>query len=149
MNDPKKAKTVLFWKEKAAHTEGSNVGESQEWRDYLSGLCQWEEARFSTVQGFPCPCQGRNFAGSGYRIPRAFQLHANSLLPKKRSKNHPLTKQQRKENHQISGKRIFVEHAIRFVKRFRILSERYRNRRNRFALRFSLIAGVCNFDRST
>ena len=76
------------------------------------------------------------------------QLHANSLLPKKRSKNHPLTKQQRKDNHEISSKRIFVEHAIRFVKRFRILSERYRNRRKRFALRFSLIAGICNFDRS-
>ena len=76
------------------------------------------------------------------------QMHANSLLPKKRSKNHPLTKQQRKENREISRKRIFVEHAIRFVKRFRILSERYRNRRKRFALRFSLIAGICNFDRS-
>ena len=75
------------------------------------------------------------------------KLHANSLLPKKRSKNHPLTKQQRKENREISRKRIFVEHAIRFVKRFRILSERYRNRRNRFSLRFSLIAGICNFDR--
>ena len=75
------------------------------------------------------------------------QIHANSLVPKKRSKNHPLSKQERKDNREISKKRIFVEHAIRFVKRFRILSERYRNRRNRFALRFSLIAGICNFDR--
>ena len=85
-------------------------------------------------------------ADTGYQ--GLVQLHANSLLPKKRSKNHPLSKQQRKDNHEISSKRIFVEHAIRFVKRFRILSERYRNRRNRFALRFSLIAGICNFDRS-
>ena len=76
------------------------------------------------------------------------QMHANSLLPKKRSRNHPLSKQERKENREISRKRIFVEHAIRFIKRFRILSERYRNRRKRFALRFSLIAGICNFDRS-
>ena len=75
------------------------------------------------------------------------QIHANSLLPKKRSKNHPLTDHERKSNRKISRKRIFVEHAIRFVKRFRILSERYRNRRKRFALRFSLIAGICNFDR--
>ena len=57
-------------------------------------------------------------------------IHASSLLTKKRSKNHPLSKQEHK-----------------FVKRFRILSERYRNRRNRFALRFSLTAGICNFDR--
>ena len=41
---------------------------------------------------------------------------------------------------------IFMD-GIRFVKRFRILSERYRNRRKRFALRFSLVAGICNFDR--
>ncbi len=74
-------------------------------------------------------------------------LHSNSSLPKKRSKTHPLTKQERRENREVSRQRIFVEHAIRFVKRFRILSERYRNRRNRFALRFSLIAGICNFDR--
>ena len=85
-------------------------------------------------------------ADTGYK--GLVQLHSNSLLPKKRSKNHPLTKQQRKENHEISSRRIFVEHAIRFVKRFRILSERYRNRRKRFALRFALIAGICNFDRS-
>lgn len=74
-------------------------------------------------------------------------LHANSSLPQKRSKKHPLTKQERRENRIISSQRILVEHTIRFVKRFRILSERYRNRRHRFALRFSLIAGICNFDR--
>ena len=75
------------------------------------------------------------------------QIHTNSLMSKKRSKHHPLTKQERKENREISRKRIFVEHSIRFLKRFRILSECYRNRRNRFALRFSLIASICNFDR--
>jgi len=73
-------------------------------------------------------------------------LHTTSSLPNKCSKNHPLTKRERRENKEISRQRIFVEHVIRFVKRFRILSERYRNRRNRFALRFSLIAGICNFD---
>jgi len=73
-------------------------------------------------------------------------LYSNSSLPKKRAKE-PLAKQELRENREISRRRILVEHAIRFVKRFRILSERYRNRRNRFALRFSLIAGICNFDR--
>lgn len=86
-------------------------------------------------------------ADIGYQ--RLAQLHANSLLSKKRSKNHPLTKQQRKNNHEISSNRIYVEHTIRFVKRFRILSECYRNRRKHFDLRFSLIASICNFDRST
>ena len=75
------------------------------------------------------------------------QIHVNSRLPKKRSKYHSLSNLERKHNREISKNRIFVEHAIRFLKRFRILSERYRNRRKRFALRFSLIAGICNFDR--
>ena len=48
----------------------------------------------------------------------------------------------RKHDFQLSK-----DSCIHFAKRFRILSERYRNRRKRFALRFSLIAGICNFDR--
>jgi hypothetical protein len=32
------------------------------------------------------------------------------------------------------------------VKRFKIVSDRYRNRRKRFGLRFSLIAGIYNFE---
>lgn len=72
---------------------------------------------------------------TGYQ--RLMKLYANSVLPKKRSKRHMLTKQQRRENREISQKRSVVEYAIRFVKRFRILSECYRNRRKHFALRFS------------
>ena len=73
-------------------------------------------------------------ADSGYQ--GLTKLHTNSVLPKKSSKNRPLSKQDRKQNRNISRKRIAV------VKRFRILSERYRNRRKRF----SLIAGICNFE---
>jgi len=39
-----------------------------------------------------------------------------------------------------------VENVIRSLKIFRILSERYRNRRKRFSLRFNLIAGLYNFE---
>ena len=83
-------------------------------------------------------------ADSGYQ--GITKLHANSVLPKKSTKNCPLSKQDRKQNRNISRKRIAVEHVIALVKRFRILSERYRNRRKRFSLRFSLIAGICNFE---
>jgi IS5 family transposase len=84
-------------------------------------------------------------ADSGYQ--GLAKLHANSVLPKKSTKNQPLSKQYQKQNRNISRKRIAVEHVIASVKRFRILSERYRNRRKRFSLRFSLIAGICNFER--
>jgi len=74
------------------------------------------------------------------------KVHPNSVLPKKRSKKQPLTKEEKKRNRTISSERAKNEHAIGFIKRFKIVSERYRNRRKRFGLRFNLIAGICNFD---
>jgi len=74
------------------------------------------------------------------------KIHANSLLPKKKTKKNLLTAEDKAANRKISGERVGNEHAIGFIKRFRILSERYRNRRKRFGLRFNLIAGICNFD---
>jgi hypothetical protein len=74
------------------------------------------------------------------------KIHANSLLPKKRTKKNPLTADDKKLNREISSERMCNEHAIGFIKRFKILSERYRNRRKRFALRFNLVAGICNVD---
>ena len=75
------------------------------------------------------------------------KIHFNSMLPKKRSKKNPLTDDDKLLNREISSERAANEHGIGFVKRFKILSERYRNRRKRFGLRFNLIAGLCNFDR--
>ena len=74
------------------------------------------------------------------------KYHKNSRLPKKSSKKRPLTKEDKLYNRIISSERVTNEHAIGFVKRFKILSERYRNRRKRFGLRFNLLAGICNFD---
>ena len=76
------------------------------------------------------------------------KIHAKSVLPKKKSKKHPLTAEDKANNRKISSERVTNEHAIGFIKRFKILSERYRNRRKRFGLRFNLIAGICNFDMS-
>jgi hypothetical protein len=73
-------------------------------------------------------------------------LHENSKIPAKKSKLHPLTKAQKTDNHNLSRERIFVENVIRRLKIFRILSERYRNRRKRFGLRFNLIAAIYNLE---
>jgi len=64
---------------------------------------------------------------------------------KKRTKRHPLSKVDTRQNHSISRERMFNEHIIGRLKRFRIVSERYRNRRKRFALRFNLTAKICSF----
>jgi len=73
-------------------------------------------------------------------------LHANSRTPKKNSKHHPLTIEQKAANRELARQRIYVEHVIGKVKVFRILSERYRNRRKRFGLRFNLIASHYNLE---
>lgn len=74
------------------------------------------------------------------------KIHANTELPKKRSKKNPLTKADKINNRNISAKRVLNENVIGVVKRFRIIAERYRNRRKRFNLRFNLIAGIYNFE---
>jgi transposase len=70
--------------------------------------------------------------------------HSNSQTPHKKSKHHPLAREQKAQNRQLSSERIVVEHALGRLKVFRILSERYRNRRKRFGLRFNLLPAVCN-----
>jgi transposase len=76
------------------------------------------------------------------------KLHGKSRTPKKRSKKRQLTKDERCANRELSRRRIVVENVIRSLKIFRILLERYRNRRKRFSLRFNLIAGLYNFELS-
>lgn len=55
-------------------------------------------------------------------------LHPNSVLPDKTSKNHPLTVEQKQNNRIISGIRVISEHAIGGFKRFKAASDIYRNR---------------------
>ena len=74
------------------------------------------------------------------------KLHAKSLLPKKNTRKNPLTKHEKAANRAISSRRALNENVIALLKRFRILSDKYRNRRKRFALRFSLIAGISNYE---
>ena len=73
-------------------------------------------------------------------------LHNNSQTPPKKSKHHPLTVDQKAANRELARQSIYVEHAIRRVKVFRILSERYHNRRKRFGLRYNLIASLYNLE---
>ncbi len=74
------------------------------------------------------------------------KLHTNCLKPVKANKKRPLSKEQKAANRAINSRRVVVEHAIRRLKIFRILGERYRNRRRRFGLRLNLIAALTNLE---
>ncbi len=82
-------------------------------------------------------------ADSGYQ--GICKYHKNSETPLKASKNHKLSASEKAYNRSISKKRIYIEHINRYLKRFRILSSRYRNKRRNFGLRISLICGIYNF----
>ena len=74
------------------------------------------------------------------------KIHANTLLPKKRTKKLPLSKQDKLDNQDISRDRVLNENVIGLLKRFKIIYDRYINRRKRFSLRFNLIAGIYNLE---
>ena len=76
------------------------------------------------------------------------KIHESTEVPKKKTKRKPLTREEKVKNREISSERVRNEHTIGFLKRFKILSERYRNRRKRFGLRFNLISGICNYELS-
>ena len=73
-------------------------------------------------------------------------IHANSELPKKKTKKNPLTQEDKQNNQKLASERVLNENVIGSIKRFKIISDRYRNRRKRFTLRFNLIAGIYNWE---
>jgi hypothetical protein len=77
---------------------------------------------------------------SGYQGLR--KLHAQTQMPKKKSKKSPLTQQDKRTNQSLSRERVANENVIGLLKRFKIIADRYRNRRKRFELRFNLIAAI-------
>ena len=83
-------------------------------------------------------------ADSGYQGLQ--KLHEKSRTPRKKPRKSELTEEQKQANRELARRRVMVEHVIRSLKIFRILAERYRNRRKRFSLRFNLIAGLYNYE---
>lgn len=57
-----------------------------------------------------------------------------------------LSHEDKKRNQELAKIRVVGEHVNRKLKVFKIFSERYRNRRKRFGLRFNLIAGLYNYE---
>jgi len=74
------------------------------------------------------------------------KLHWNSEIPKKKPRGGVLSVVEKMENRRISRERVFVENVIAKVKVFKILSNKYRNRRRRHKLRMTLICGIINYE---
>lgn len=98
----------------------------------------FKESKLAIAENIHC------LADAGYQ--GLMKLHTNSKTPYKSSKHHPLTLERKQANRALSSQRIYVEHVIGKLKVFRILSERYRNRRKRFGLHFNLVAAIYNLE---
>jgi hypothetical protein len=62
--------------------------------------------------------------------------------PKKKPKNGELTREEKKENKQISSERIFVEHLIRIIKIFKVMGERFRLKKEEYESVFLSVCGL-------
>ena len=94
-------------------------------------------------RGPPLPTSSHIYADSGYQGLQEY--HPAIDIPYKKSKKKPLTTEERDYNHALSSFRVRVEHSIGRLKFFKVLSERYRYPRNRYACKISIVAGIANF----
>jgi len=74
------------------------------------------------------------------------EIHKNSETPKKKPKGGELTQEEKSENKRISRERILIENVNAKIKVFKIMANKYRNRRKRHNLRTNLICGIINFE---
>jgi hypothetical protein len=88
---------------------------------------------------------------SGYRGLK--KVHANTLLPIRHKADIAKLSDEQKAtrkatNKMIASLRMKIEHVIGRVKNFKIVAERYRNRLKRLLLRFNLICGIVNYQKT-
>jgi hypothetical protein len=76
-------------------------------------------------------------------------IHKNSETPKKKPKGGELTLEEKLENRRISRERILIENINAKIKVFKIMANKYRNRRKRHNLRINLICGIINAETRT
>lgn len=98
----------------------------------------WQKSEVHCSQAIRC------LADKGYQ--GLAKQHHNSITPKRKPPRQSLSKLDKEVNRALARLRIGVEHGILRLKRFRVFSDRYRNRRRRFGLRLHLLAGIINHE---
>jgi hypothetical protein len=73
-------------------------------------------------------------------------VHANSIIPVKATKLHPLSGKEKAYNKWLARKRVIVEYINAKIKTFKCMAYPYRNHCKRHLLRLSLICGIINFE---
>jgi hypothetical protein len=93
-------------------------------------------------EGRPLPRNAEKYVDLAYQ---GLQKRTSGVfLPFRRRKHQRLTAEQKNYNRQQASFRMKVEHKIRELKVFKILSETYRNFGKKQHLRFNILGGIIN-----
>jgi hypothetical protein len=68
-----------------------------------------------------------------------------SSLPNKKKRNHELLQEEKEYNRNHSKKRIVIEHAICRLKKYRIMSDIFRNRLRKYNRVSDIVSGLVNY----
>ncbi len=147
---PVKGQKIYYSGKKKQHTLKSQLVVNQgnlEIICYVNGLGKEHDFKIFKKSKLPLSEKIKCLVDKGYQGIQ--KIHKLTDIPKKKTKKKKLTPEEKAKNREINRQRIVIEHVNRKLKIFKILSERYRNRRKRFGLRFNLIAGIYNYELKT
>lgn len=86
------------------------------------------------------------YADNGYQGANKDYPDLNIILPHKRTRNHrELTRSEKIQNTKQRRKRVKVEHTLSQLKKFKLLSDVYRNSLQNYDLYFDFVANIVNF----
>jgi len=77
-----------------------------------------------------------------YEGDKGYQGAERTKTPHKKPKKKELSEEQKEKNKEIAKERIYIEHLIRIIKIFRIASERFRLKSNRYKQVILVICGL-------
>lgn len=87
-----------------------------------------------------------NWLDSGFQGIKKDYPRLKVKIPKRASRNHPLSSEEKKKNREISQVRILVENALCGVKRLRSLTDVFRNIKENFSDKLILVGcGIWNY----
>jgi len=137
---------VLRGQEKTSHPEDATRRRQGHEHDHLRRPCGRPPAGLPAVQSITGQIPSRHQSHHRHRLHGLAETARSHHLAKKAQEEASLAQTRQVGQPPNLGDRVPAEHVIGAVKRFKIASNRYRNRRKRFSLLFAIIATSYNKD---
>lgn len=98
----------------------------------FSGIGRRHDFKLYQASGVRFASETESLQDKGYQGIQ--KLHPNSRLPHKKPRGGQLSATPKADNRALARRRVVIEQVNRCLKIFRILAERYRNRRHRLRI---------------